>query len=572
MLKNVSIKLRLLLTMGFMGIMLIVGGAMGVIGLQTSNTTMQHMYMNELPSSDAINVMLTRLLQARAAINRVAMEPNDPNAEAQLKRAENFYAESDASWNKYLALPVESEEEGRLAKEVTEKRELYLKDGNQALIGALRAGRVEEATSILMTKMSPLYQNLSKSANALIDLQTKNAAAGYENSQHLFSLFRTAAIGGVLFGLLAVAISAFFLIRAINRPLEEMLQHFDAIASGDLTTKIEIKSNDEMGRLMRGLQLMQQRLTETVALVREGSVSIGTATTQIAAGNMDLSSRTEQQAASLEETASSMEELTSTVKQNEDNARQANQMAISASEVAARGGSVVSEVVDTMGSIDASAKKIVDIIGVIDGIAFQTNILALNAAVEAARAGEQGRGFAVVASEVRSLAQRSASAAKEIKTLIDDSVHKVDAGSKLVAQAGVTMKEVVDSVKHVTDIMGEILAASQEQSAGIEQVNTAISQMDQVTQQNAALVEEAAAAASSLEEQAAKLSATVSVFKVGNDQMHAQTAQVVSLQPRHKTLPPAAQKTAAAPAKVQRVANGAPAAVASRDEDDWEQF
>ena len=572
MLKNVSIKLRLLLTMGFMGVMLIVGGAMGVIGLQTTNTTMQHMYMNELPSSDAINVMLTRLLQARAAINRVAMEPHAPNAEAQLKRAENFYAESDASWNKYLALPMASEEESRLAKEVSEKRELYLKDGNQALIGALRAGRVEEATGILMTKMSPLYQDLSKSANALIELQAKNAAIGYENSQHMFSLFRMAAIGGVLFGLLAVAISAFFLIRAINRPLEEMLQHFDAIASGDLTTKIEIRSNDEMGRLMRGLQQMQQRLTETVARVREGSISIGTATTQIAAGNMDLSSRTEQQAASLEETASSMEELTSTVKQNEDNARQANQMAISASEVAARGGSVVSEVVDTMGSIDASAKKIVDIIGVIDGIAFQTNILALNAAVEAARAGEQGRGFAVVASEVRSLAQRSASAAKEIKALIDDSVHKVDAGSKLVAQAGVTMKEVVDSVKHVTDIMGEILAASQEQSAGIEQVNTAISQMDQVTQQNAALVEEAAAAASSLEEQAAKLSATVSVFKIGDSEAPAQAAQVVSLQPHHKTLPPATRKPAAASARTRRVANGVPAAVATGNEDDWEQF
>src|SRR5690606_4868110 len=243
-------------------------------------------------------------------------------------------------------------------------------------------------------------------------------------------------------------------------------------------------------------------------------VSIGTATTTLFRSNMDLSSRTEQQAASLEETASSMEELTSTVKQNEDNARQANQMAISASEVAVRGGTVVSEVVDTMGSIDASARKIVDIIGVIDGIAFQTNILALNAAVEAARAGEQGRGFAVVAAEVRSLAQRSAAAAKEIKHLIDDSVNKVDQGSKLVATAGSTIQEVVDSVRHVTDIMGEIMAASQEQSAGIEQVNTAISQMDQVTQQNAALVEEAAAAAASLQEQASGLTSAVSIFKL----------------------------------------------------------
>ena len=572
MLNNVSIKMRLLLTMGFMGIMLIVGGAMGIFGLQNSNRTMQDMYMNQMPSSDAINVMMTRLLQARAAINRVAMRPHEDAAEATLKRAETFYEQSAAAWQKYLALPIESAKEKELATEVTAKRELYLKAGNQELIGALRGGRIDEAEQILLEKMSPLYQNLSKSTTALIDLQMANAAAGYEQSQHMYSLFRSAAIGGVLFGLLAVAISAFFLIRAINRPLEEMLIHFDAISSGDLTTRIEVKSKNEMGRLMLGLQKMQQRLTETVSLVREGSISIGTATTQIAAGNLDLSSRTEQQAASLEETASSMEELTSTVKQNEDNARQANQMAISASAVAAKGGSVVSEVVDTMGSIDASAKKIVDIIGVIDGIAFQTNILALNAAVEAARAGEQGRGFAVVASEVRSLAQRSAAAAKEIKTLIDDSVDKVDAGSKLVAQAGTTMKEVVDSVKHVTDIMGEILAASQEQSAGIEQVNTAITQMDQVTQQNAALVEEAAAAASSLEEQATKLATTVSVFKVANEASSTPSAQVVNLQPRHKTLPsataPATKRPALTASKPQRVANGA----AAGDADDWEQF
>jgi methyl-accepting chemotaxis protein len=259
---------------------------------------------------------------------------------------------------------------------------------------------------------------------------------------------------------------------------------------------------------------MNSSLVKIVGDVRTGTDSMASASSQIASGNLDLSSRTEEQASSLEETASSMEEMTSTVKQNADNARQANQLAASASEVALRGGSVVAQVVDTMSSINESSKKIVDIIGVIDGIAFQTNILALNAAVEAARAGEQGRGFAVVASEVRNLAQRSAAAAKEIKGLIGDSVEKVDLGARLVEQAGTTMDEIVDSVKRVTDIMSEITCASQEQTSGIEQINQAISQMDQVTQQNAALVEEAAAAAESLQEQAGALAQVVSVFKL----------------------------------------------------------
>ncbi|MDM0027339.1 methyl-accepting chemotaxis protein [Variovorax saccharolyticus] len=285
------------------------------------------------------------------------------------------------------------------------------------------------------------------------------------------------------------------------------------IADGDLAASIELKAGDASS-LMHAIEHMRGSLSKVVGEVRTGTDTIATASSQIASGNQDLSSRTEEQASSLEETAASMEELTSTVKQNADNARQANQLAVSASEVAVKGGSVVSQVVGTMTAINTSSKKIVDIIGVIDGIAFQTNILALNAAVEAARAGEQGRGFAVVASEVRSLAQRSAAAAKEIKTLIGDSVEKVEEGSKQVAEAGKTMEEIVDSVKRVTDIMGEITAASQEQTSGIEQINQAITQMDQVTQQNAALVEEAAAAAGSLQEQAGSLSQVVSMFRL----------------------------------------------------------
>ncbi len=316
---------------------------------------------------------------------------------------------------------------------------------------------------------------------------------------------------------------------------------------------------------------MNESLHRTVAQVRQGTETIATASSQIASGNMDLSSRTEQQASSLEETASSMEELTSTVRQNADNARQANQLAVTASEVAVKGGEVVSQVVATMGSISDSSKKMADIIGVIDGIAFQTNILALNAAVKAARAGEQGRGFAVVAAEVRNLAQRSAAAAREIKALIDDSVDKVGVGGRLVEQAGQTMNEVVASIKRVYDIMGEITAASQEQSDGIEQVNQAITQMDTVTQQNAALVEEAAAAAESLQDQAANLSSLVSVFNLGSGGS-APTAvkpavKKVAAAPQQRALPkPAATRQVAAPAARQ------PQRPAGNSNEDWEEF
>jgi methyl-accepting chemotaxis protein len=329
------------------------------------------------------------------------------------------------------------------------------------------------------------------------------------------------------------------------------------VAGGDLTAHIVVQSQDETGQLMQALKDMNVSLQNLVGQVRSGTDTIATASSQIAAGNQDLSSRTEEQASSLEETASSMEELTSTVKQNADNARQANTMAQTSSSIATEGGKVVSEVVGTMASINESSRKIVDIIAVIDGIAFQTNILALNAAVEAARAGEQGRGFAVVATEVRNLAQRSAAAAKDIKVLIGDSVEKVEAGSKLVDQAGRTMDDIVASITRVTDIMSEITAASSEQSAGIEQVNQAIAQMDQVTQQNAALVEEAAAAAESMQEQAASLSEVVSIFKLD-------TASAAASRPR-------------APVKAAKVAVPAPRQLAGTARrtapvDEWESF
>jgi methyl-accepting chemotaxis protein len=357
------------------------------------------------------------------------------------------------------------------------------------------------------------------------------------------------------------------LMQVSDTGLNEVVRVLGALAKGDLTEKVTNEYVGTFGQLKDDSNTTVEKLTEIVGQLREATASITAAAKEIARGNADLSQRTEEQASSLEETASSMEELTSTVKQNADNARQANQMAIGASDVAVKGGHVVSEVVQTMSSINDSSKKIVDIISVIDGIAFQTNILALNAAVEAARAGEQGRGFAVVATEVRNLAQRSAAAAKEIKELIGDSVEKVGTGTRLVDEAGKTMEEIVTSVKRVTDIMGEITAASQEQSSGIEQVNRAITQMDGVTQQNAALVQQAAAAAASLEEQAQVLARAVGVFRVadaaGGASQPAERRDPATRPANVARMPKRDKRVTRAPAARAKVASGS---------NDWSEF
>ncbi|HEV2609815.1 MAG TPA: methyl-accepting chemotaxis protein [Noviherbaspirillum sp.] len=386
--------------------------------------------------------------------------------------------------------------------------------GQDQLIKMVNAGSLDEARTFLINELRPVLVSYKSLLAELITLQKQYAQEAGKQADETYNDTRNLLIVlGIAILIFASAIG-YWITVSITRPVNKALKLAKTVAAGDLTSQIEVTTKDEMGELLQALKLMNESLVRTVSTVKTGTDTIASASTQIAGGTQDLSARTEEQASSLEETASSMEELTSTVKQNAENARQANALAASASDVASKGGDVVSKVVDTMAAINESSKKISDIIGVIDGIAFQTNILALNAAVEAARAGEQGRGFAVVASEVRNLAQRSAAAAKEIKTLIGDSVEKVDAGGKLVDQAGATMQDIVESVKRVTDIMAEILAASDEQTAGIEQINQAITQMDQVTQQNAALVEEAAAASEAMQEQAGNLAQVVSVFKL----------------------------------------------------------
>jgi methyl-accepting chemotaxis protein len=418
----------------------------------------------------------------------------------------------------------------------------------QSLDSSQYDGKVTDDSALLVKEsrgIEDILQKMVAHSDEQARTSKENVVATYEASRLVMLMLM---LGGIVASVgLGVAMARMIGKQIGGEPVYAA-GIVDRVAAGDLTVQVDLRKGDKHS-LLYAIHRMQLELARVVSQIRQGTDVIATASSQIAAGNQDLSSRTEEQASSLEETAASMEELTSTVKQNADNARQANQLAVSASNVAVKGGSVVAEVVGTMGAINASSRKIVDIIGVIDGIAFQTNILALNAAVEAARAGEQGRGFAVVAAEVRNLAQRSAAAAKEIKVLIDDSVGKVEEGGKQVAQAGQTMDEIVDSVKRVTDIMAEITAASQEQTSGIEQINQAITQMDQVTQQNAALVEEAAAAAASLQAQASELTQAVSVFKLQGGHEHntpqrAKTAVRPVAKPKQ---PPAARQAIAAP-------------------------
>ena len=422
----------------------------------------------------------------------------------------------DLNWKAYLATQLVPEE----TQLVERFKPLQAKAdaATDVLAGHFKSGDVAALTAFAAKEMYPAIDPLQEVLGQLMQVQLDRAKAEYDSAAASFQTIRALAVTAVVAGIALAVLMGGAMIRQISRALGDAVRISDAVAQGDLTVAIHARGKDEIAHLLSGLTTMRDNLAHVVSGVRSNAQGVASASAEIASGNNDLSIRTEQQASALQETAASMEELSSTVKQNADNARQANQLAMSASTVAGQGGDVVAEVVTTMKGINDSSKKIADIISVIDGIAFQTNILALNAAVEAARAGEQGRGFAVVAGEVRNLAQRSAEAAKEIKSLITASVERVEQGSQLVDKAGTTMTEVVGAIRRVTDIMGEISAASSEQSTGVSQVGEAVTQMDQVTQQNAALVEEMAAAASSLSHQAQALVGAVAVFKLTADQ------------------------------------------------------
>jgi methyl-accepting chemotaxis protein len=458
------------------------------------------------------NVMRSYANRSAQSLRNALLAPDMAQADTFLAGAldaDRVGAEAANKLNKMLSSDTES-------KLFADQRDAYtlFAEKRALAITQLKSGDRDGAAAYLFKEVIPVQNAYFGRLDALLRQETdRMAQLGKEaaDSAHSATILLIGLLG---LATAASALAAYLITRSVTAPLNKAVGLAEAVARGDLTARIDVTHSDETGRLLQALKAMTESLTRTVGAVRAGIDTIGIASAQIAAGNLDLSSRTETQAANLEETASSMEELTSIVKTNADSARLAHEIVTKAASHANEGGDVVTRVVVTMGSIKASSGKIVEIISVIEGIAFQTNILALNAAVEAARAGEQGRGFAVVASEVRNLAQRSASAAKEIKALIDDSVVEVDNGSRLVGQAGVTMDAIVASVRQVASMMSEFSAASAEQSLGIEHVNNAIVEMDSVTQQNAALVEQAAAAAASLEEQAGHLSHAVSVFKL----------------------------------------------------------
>jgi len=502
--------------LGFLSIMLTTIGALGLYGMNESNKGLLNVYEHRtVPMGQVADIRALLMRNRMLALDAI----NDPSAD-MIREASDQIAENrmraDRLWTSYTATEL-SEAELAIADEFASRRRNFLSNGLDATMAALQAGRLEEGFNLAFDVMEPAFEPMLTSADELMQHQLNQARQEYQAANGLFETIRGLTIAAIVLAILAAGVVGYLIIRAIIVPLNEAVRVANAIADGDLTNHIDTYGKDETGMLLAAMQRMSERLQQLVTEVTESSLTVASEAQQIAAGNVSLSQRTEEQASSLEETASSMEEMTSTVRQSAENAGHANHLASEARHSAEKGGAVVADAVEAMNEINRSSKQVADIIGVIDEIAFQTNLMALNAAVQAARAGDQGRGFAVVASEVRNLAQRSASSAKEIKELIEDSVTKVNQGAELVSNSGTTLTEIIERVNKVTEIVAEIAAASEEQSSGIEQVNKAVMQLDELTQQNAAMVEEATASSQAQADLANSLHQLVSQYRVSRD-------------------------------------------------------
>ena len=588
--KSIKISTRILGTFGVLVLLLVVVVAMALLQLRSMRSSAETITGNALPSVEVINTLNTDL--ARTRLLELRHVNNDEpgymaRVEAQFEQLQKHLAEAKKLYEPLIV----TAEERELYAQFLRERERYV-ELNKQLFEISRRGDKEQAKQLLGGESLKLYDLSSATLQKLIKFNSDVARGETLASERVYGRAVSMLALAAVIAVLVAAGAGIWLVRSIRAPLEQAVQAADRVANGDLSGVIRVERQDETGRLLSALERMQSSLVQTVRSVRQNAEGVASASSQIASGNADLSGRTEEQASALEETAASMEQLGSTVRQNADNARAANQMAVNASQVAAQGGAVVAEVVETMKGINNSSQQIADIITVIDSIAFQTNILALNAAVEAARAGEQGRGFAVVAGEVRTLAQRSAEAAKEIKALISTSVQRVEQGTQLVDKAGATMADIVSAISRVTDLMAEISAASQEQSQGVAQVGEAVTQMDQTTQQNAALVEESAAAAGALRKQAQDLVQAVAVFQLPASALYDQApkaaaraaapAVVAAAAPaRQAPVRRVAARPAPMPAAPRSLMGGAVAGESatarnaqksSLDEGDWETF
>jgi methyl-accepting chemotaxis protein len=510
---NLKIGPRLGVAFGSILALLIIVASAAIVGINAVHSGLKTVYEDRTVCLGQLSQIHQLMLRNRILVTEMMDNlPQEGLAQRNTALQENI-ASITKTWDAYTATNMTSEEKA-LADAFIADRKQYVKESLLPIRDAVLAGNTDEAQRIYTQRLPALAKAAEDSIGDLVKLQIAIAAQEYAKANATKTQVLATSVGLTALALIIGSVLALLISRSITRPIAKAVSVAEKVAAGDLSTRIDVDGSDETAQLLQSLQTMTHGLVSIVSQVRNSSDSIATGSSEIAMGNADLSQRTEEQASNLQQTAASMEEMNVTIKQNADTARTANQLATSASQVAAKGGEVVSQVVATMEDITASSRKISEIISVIDGIAFQTNILALNAAVESARAGEHGRGFAVVAGEVRNLAQRSAEAAKEIKSLISQSVDKVEAGSRYVGEAGLTMDDIVNQVRRVADLIGEIGAATSEQTQGIDQISHAVNQLDQVTQQNAALVEESAAAAESLKHQAANLAHVVSVFKL----------------------------------------------------------